>query len=110
MLGKKHEALMEKANERAVHEILAPQHLKEADVIDLHGLHVTEAVLAMQQYIECQQGRRKVVEVVTGVGHHSDPRKGPVLRPAILKLCEEKGWKIEKHAHNEGSFTVFVPP
>jgi DNA-nicking Smr family endonuclease len=98
---------MEQANKRAVHEILAPQHLISSDMIDLHGLHATEAVLATQQYIEAQIGKRKMVEVVTGAGHHS--YKGPVLRPAILKLFQEKGWKFEKHAHNDGSFTVYLP-
>ena len=100
---------MEQANKRAVHEILAPQHLKESETIDLHGLHVAEAVLAVEQYIDVQIGKRKSVEVVTGAGNHSDPHKGPVLKPAILKLCEGKGWKIEKHPHNDGSFTVFLP-
>jgi len=107
--GKKHGELMEEANKRAVKVILDPQHLDTADRIDLHGLLVSEAVDATKTFVFSCIGRLSTVEIITGAGHHSDPTKGPVIKPAIVKLCKEQNWQLDAHEKNEGSFTLHVP-
>jgi hypothetical protein len=39
-----------------------------------------------------------------GAGNHSDKKKGPVIKPAIIKMCSDNGWNINQDC--EGAFTV----
>lgn len=88
---------------------MGPQNLKYSDKIDLHGLLVKEAVDATKEFVTYNIGRKKSVEVITGVGHHSDKNKGPMIKPAIIDLCKLEGWKLEIQEHNDGSFTLHLP-
>eukprot|EP01041_Mallomonas_annulata_P005726 gene5726-11573_t len=105
--GKKYGHLMEEANKRAVDEILRPQKLDTSDRIDLHGLLVAEAVEATKNFVNHAKGNHKVLIVITGAGHHSDPKKGAVIKPAIINLCKQEGWKLEADKNNEGSFHLY---
>lgn len=107
--GKMHGTLFEEAQKAAAQEILVPQNLKHADKIDLHGLLVTEAIEATKEFVVYNIGRKKTVDIVTGVGHHSEKGKGPVIKPAIIDLCKTEGWKLEPHENNEGSYTLYLP-
>ena len=101
---------MEEANKRAVAEILTPQNLRYSDSIDLHGLLVNEAVQATKDFVKSKIGTStKTVEVITGRGLHSDPSKGAVIKPAIVTLCKEQGWKMDTNTKNQGSFLVIIP-
>jgi DNA-nicking Smr family endonuclease len=101
---------MQEANQRAVNEIIAPQRLHDVRKIDLHGLLVAEAVEATKQFAKnaIANGKFDSLEVITGAGHHSDSAKGPVIKPAIIKLCQEENWKLEADGNNEGLFTLFI--
>mmetsp|Transcript_16564 Transcript_16564/g.16663 ORF Transcript_16564/g.16663 Transcript_16564/m.16663 type:complete len:211 (+) Transcript_16564:146-778(+) len=108
--GKKYAHLMEEANKKAVHEILQPQNLMSSDSIDLHGLQVHEAVEATSIWIKSQikSQNYKILHIITGAGNHSDPKKGPVIKPAILSLCENEKWKIEKDEKNHGIIHIML--
>jgi hypothetical protein len=108
--GKLHGKQMEEANQRAVDEIILPQNLSESEKIDLHGLLVAEAVEATRKFLKdhIARGEKDKLFIITGAGHHSDKAKGPVIKPAIIKLCEEEKWKLQADEDNEGSFTVFL--
>ena len=107
--GKEHGAKMEAANKRAMEIIIGPQNLAEAEKIDLHGLLVQEAVEATRDFVKSSIGRLETVQVITGQCLHSDKAKGPVIKPAILELCKEEGWKIDPQPNNPGCFIVQVP-
>ena len=107
--GKEQGRLMEEANQRAVNEILLPQHLSTSDKIDLHGLLLHEAIDATKEFILSKKGKYKTVEVITGQGLHSDHSKGPVIKPAIIDMCKKEGWQLDINDHNSGSFIVHVP-
>lgn len=82
---------MEEANRKAVEEIIKPQHLNISDQIDLHGLLVAEAIEETKKYIyNCIKIKKEKVEIITGIGNHSDPHKGAVIKPAIINLCKQE--------------------
>lgn len=108
----KYTAMMDKANEVAVQEILGPQHLSTAKAIDLHGLHVHEAEEATRKFVESKMGgqqRPSTVEVIVGKGIHSDKQKGAVIRPAIEELCRKENWKVHHDDNNAGVLIISAP-
>jgi DNA-nicking Smr family endonuclease len=107
--GKAHGEQMEEANKRAAAVILGPQNLDQGDKIDIHGLLLKEAVDATRDFVKGSVGKKATVEVITGQGLHSDEAKGPVIKPAIIAMCEEEKWQIGSDPANPGSFTVHVP-
>ena len=105
-LGKEHKAKMEAANKKAMEIVIVAQDLDEADKINLHGLYVQEAVEATRDFVKSCIGRFERVQVITGQGLHSD--KGPVIKPAIIKLCEREDWEYSLD-FNPGCLLVRVP-
>ena len=83
--------------------------MKHADKLDLHGLHVNEAVDATREFVNFNTGKKKSVQIITGIGNHSDVKKGPAIKPAILDLCKFEGWEVYQDENNEGSLTLQVP-
>lgn len=105
--GHKHDARMKEANAKAAEEILRVQNLAKSDTIDLHGLKVQEALDATKAFIvDKVKHKYGEIHIITGAGHHSDPKKGPVIKPAVLKLLKEQGY--HPHKDNDGKFSVDV--
>ena len=78
-------------NERAASALLAAQVHRNKDntMIDLHHLHVVEALTSLDVFIEghlagMTQGQRKVLYVITGRGRHSPGQKSKI-KPAVAK-------------------------
>ena len=116
-LGKQEGLEMERCNKIAADEILLPQALDNNDTIDLHGLFVNEAVEATTSFVtahiarlkrSAEPPRQKSLHIITGAGHHSDAKKGAAVKPAILGLCRQRGWRVLPDENNEGSFTVYL--
>ncbi len=105
--GKKHGADMETANQRAVNEIMGYQNLDQ-NTIDLHGLLVKEAVDCTLIFVNKHKALAKFKQlcIIPGAGNHSDPKKGAVIKPAIVKLAADEQWQLESDEGNEGSFTL----
>lgn len=47
------------------------------------------------------------IQIITGAGNHSDPKKGAVIKPAIIKLCNDEKWRVEADNHNHGLLIVY---
>ena len=83
-------------------------------MLDLHGLHVKEAVECVTAHLtDFINGRLREATLITGSGHHTlGPNKGEArLLPAIESLCVEKGLRYEYVADTkgfEGAIKVFL--
>ena len=58
--------------------------------IDLHGLHVEEALHILEQLLSKATGQLTYFYIITGTGHHSWEGKSKLL-PAILGFLDEFG-------------------
>lgn len=91
--------LMRATHAEASRRIFASRNCGTA-FVDLHGLHVDEAVGMLGERFEAleKEGYRGVVYVVTGTGHHSGAlgigNTKAKLRPAVEKWLEEGGWRF----------------
>ncbi|RUP49117.1 hypothetical protein BC936DRAFT_143257 [Jimgerdemannia flammicorona] len=91
--------LMRSTHAEASKRIFAARN-SEGAFVDLHGLHVDEAVSVLGERLEmlAGEGFRGVVYVVTGTGHHSGAlgigSSKAKLRPAIEAWLEEGGWRF----------------
>ena len=86
--GRVLDARMREGHLRAAEEMFAERNSSglPPNVVDLHGLHVSEAVVYLESFIEKMRGRFKSCHVITGVGHHSQHahlRRQSQLAPAI---------------------------
>jgi DNA-nicking Smr family endonuclease len=89
--GKEEGRLMEEASLKAARAIFKGKNKDQPeDTIDLHGQHVNEAKLIVQEEIEAAR-KKKLAElkIIIGAGHHSD-KDGPKVGPAVKKMLEEE--------------------
>jgi len=77
-----------------------------AGTIDLHGLHVKEALARLDTFTaDARKEQRSVIIVIVGAGNHSE---GGVqrIRPAVEKWCRERGHRFDEVNH--GCVRVFL--
>ncbi|XP_004579198.2 NEDD4-binding protein 2 isoform X1 [Ochotona princeps] len=101
--GSLHERKMKEANHLAAVEIFEKVNasLLPQNVLDLHGLHVDEAIehlmtVLQQKTEECKQGGGKpYLSVITGRGNHS---QGGVARikPAVMKYLTSHNYRFSE--------------
>jgi DNA-nicking Smr family endonuclease len=105
--GKKEQALMEEANQQAADLIFHSKNKNQPpDSIDLHLLLVAEAVERTEKRIKQAQDKKEDhLIVIHGAGHHSKDNK-QMIKPAIVKLLNEKGLKFQENTPNIGCVTV----
>lgn len=79
------------------------------DVIDLHGLHVSEAVERLPDALErAPEGK---VRILTGTGHHTKGTGRARLRPAVKRWLQENSYYFSEVVDANdfvGSFVVEV--
>lgn len=110
-------ALGREANERmkelhrqaaqAIFKARNPRHV--LDVVDLHGLHVSEALERLPLALE--KAPPGILRIVTGTGHHTKGTGRARLRPAVKTWLQENGYFFEEVVDaNEfvGSFKVEI--
>ncbi|KAK7081973.1 hypothetical protein SK128_023028 [Halocaridina rubra] len=110
-IGKLHWEKFKDANERASLKILeAVNAKKDANVLDLHLLHVSEALTAAQaflaereQVVAARGIQQMQVSLITGHGAHSEGGQAR-LKPAVKSFLTNKGYKF--HEGNIGMFVV----
>lgn len=109
-LGRDANERMKELHRQAADSIFAtrnPPHVQ--DVIDFHGLHVSEAIERLPAALEGKHGK---VRILTGTGHHTKGTGRARLRPAVKKWLQENGFFFEEVIDaNEyvGSFVVDIP-
>jgi len=82
---------MEEANRKAASVVFNANN-KDLDenTIDLHGLHVTEAIQRVEQRVkQAREEGRKNLTVIVGRGNHSVDGI-PKLKPAVERLMAEQ--------------------
>jgi DNA-nicking Smr family endonuclease len=107
--GHLHTMKLRQANMRAAEKILAYQNQVTSDPssLDLHGLHVNEAIYVLQAKIgaleaECR-GQKVHLSVVTGRGAHSKDGKAKI-RPAVLSWLKKNAYRYTEP--QEGLFRI----
>lgn len=110
-IGKLHSEKLNEANHRASMKILeAVNSTKDANVLDLHLLHVPEALSATQAFLSEREQvltargiRQMKVSLITGRGAHSIGGQAK-LKPAIKDFLKKLGYSY--HEANSGMFIV----
>ncbi|GLE09359.1 hypothetical protein PINS_up020968 [Pythium insidiosum] len=80
------------------------QQLYEDHLMDLHGLHVAEAVELLANLLpSLSDDGIEAIYVVTGSGHHSKgPTGNPRLRPAVERFLATEGYQFSPVADRQG--------
>lgn len=109
ILGREANERMKELHRRAadaIFEARNPIGMRGGRVVDLHGLHVSEALERLPRMLEGAEGE---VRILTGTGHHTKGTGRARLRPAVRKWLSENGYVFEEVMDaNEfvGSFRV----
>lgn len=90
---------MKRCHTQAAKELFSRRNTRQSVTcgrVDLHGLHVAEAVQCLEEVLPSLAGRN--VTIVTGSGHHTaGPQKGQArLLPAVQGLLD--GWGVTYRA------------
>lgn len=79
--------------------------------LDLHGLHVEEALQVLERHLVSLGGLGHpggiVLEVVTGLGRHSSAGQ-PRLLPAVVRFLSDAGYRFDTQEGNSGLINVFI--
>lgn len=107
--GKEWGQKMHEMNELVVKNILEPQQWKKTGIIDLHGLFVKEAELAVKDFLSfhLKSQHRNYLEIITGAGNNSVVKHQPVIRPAVESLLKQNHLQFEM-VHGDGAFLVIL--
>ncbi|XP_015770243.1 PREDICTED: NEDD4-binding protein 2-like [Acropora digitifera] len=102
--GRFHSQKVKEANARAAALILDQTNVgRDENTIDLHGLHVSEAIEALRNFLSeksdpnCSPSKRggKVISVITGRGNKSRGGKARI-KPAILEYLKESNYRYSE--------------
>ena len=107
--GKKHGAMMEQYNREAADAFFAAHNQGRDDyTIDLHGLHVDEAIERLKMRF-AKIGKSGNLVIIWGAGNHSEGgvRK---IKPAVVELLTMEKMKFTDDTPNHGCCTVFLTP
>jgi len=105
--GKAEAEKMKEANKQASDIVFKSKNRSQPpDSIDLHLLYVDEAVertAARLEQVRKQKGDHLIV--IHGAGHHSKDNK-QLIKPAVVKMLNEKGIKFKENTPNSGCIYV----
>ena len=113
-IGNLHSEKLREANQRASHKILEAKNAqrKDANCLDLHLLHVSEAISATQAFLHERQRvliargiRQMEVSLITGRGAHSVGGQA-VLKPSIKEHLKKQGFTF--YEANSGMLNVIL--
>ena len=86
---------MKALHEKAADAIFAARNPSGRDAIDLHGLHVAEAIDRLPKALMSASGPS--VRILTGTGHHTKGSKSYArLRPAVMKWLKENSYTFRE--------------
>ncbi|KAL5012756.1 hypothetical protein ScPMuIL_011307 [Solemya velum] len=111
--GHLHTQKIKEANLRASEMILTTRNVQNKTTLDMHGLHVDEAISALdgilprmeREFQERPDKTRQHLIIITGRGSHS---RGGIakLRPAVLKYLQKKNYNFTEE--QKGAFKVLL--
>ncbi|KAJ3284305.1 hypothetical protein HK104_010014 [Borealophlyctis nickersoniae] len=103
--GKQHDANMKQLNQQAADAAFAAANGgpdRPPEEVDLHGLHVQEAMEVVEQHIrKCRKAGLKRAVVITGKGNRSVDGVAKI-KPAVEELCVRESIRAEPDPHNPG--------
>jgi len=107
--GKRHEAEMKRLDKEASDWIFYQNNTDSApDEVDLHGLHVAEAIERTEKAIQqAQSAGKDHLDIIVGKGLHS-PQHVAKLEPAIEELMRTHNLAAELDPHNSGVLIVHL--
>lgn len=109
---KRHQKLsLEKREKEQSEQFKLSNQNNNINTIDLHGLYIKEAVIALDQRLKiASRSNIKTLSVITGKGIHSDNGNARI-KPAVIQFCKNNNLNYEINQRNEGLITieVFVP-
>ncbi|KAF7723376.1 hypothetical protein EC973_002075 [Apophysomyces ossiformis] len=95
--AKHYNRLMQEMHVEASRRIFEERNQRET-FIDLHGLHVDEAIDILQEQLDQLQGYNGVVYIVTGTGHHSGAsglsKKQSKLKPNVEIFLRQNNYRF----------------
>lgn len=99
--GRMYNALMKESHEKAAIGIFASRNAQSTQgsdpVIDLHGLHVSEAQNILARALDDMRFQRlRHVDVVVGEGKHTKGGPAGRLRIAVRRYLDDAGFKYEE--------------
>ena len=105
--GKAEGAKMDACNRQAADAYFAANNARHGlGEIDLHGLHVSEAIDRVEERLrQCQAQRAQQLVVIVGRGNHSKDHVQKI-KPAMQRLVEEHRLRVDVGAPNEGCITI----
>lgn len=73
-------------------------------LMDLHGLHVVEAVAFLQSWLpQLAEDGLELIRIVTGAGHHSKgPQNTARLLPAVEQFLRSEGYEYKSVVDRKG--------
>ncbi|GJD05545.1 MutS protein homolog 4 [Galdieria sulphuraria] len=99
--GHEYNQIMKQLHEEAADAIFTERNSNADFVIDLHGLHVKEAIVILERKFQELESRRsnesfQDVIIVTGSGHHTKGKKTPArLYPAVEHFLLSRHYSFE---------------
>eukprot|EP01126_Amoeba_proteus_P018572 TRINITY_DN1953_c0_g2_i10.p1 TRINITY_DN1953_c0_g2~~TRINITY_DN1953_c0_g2_i10.p1 ORF type:complete len:272 (+),score=66.30 TRINITY_DN1953_c0_g2_i10:760-1575(+) len=112
MMGKHYTRMLQEAQDLLVRNLLKSHECHSclkgrAPQLDLHGLHVSEALRALESVLDIYSRFRHpptcCLEIITGAGFHSPGRA--CIKPAVANFLSTNSYKF---IAKEGSFSVFL--
>ncbi|KAL0046380.1 hypothetical protein WJX82_010916 [Trebouxia sp. C0006] len=111
--GKEHAHLAKEARQRANQAAYDSCNMSVTNrfKVDLHGLHVEEALQVLQQHLlslgglGCPGG--VLLQVITGIGKHSTNGR-PKILPAVIRYLSDAGHRFSEAVGNSGIIDVFI--
>lgn len=93
----------------AIFEARNPPGSAERGLVDMHGLHVAEALERLPEAVSAV--RTTTVRILTGSGHHTKGTGKARLRPAVREWLDTEGYRyeevVDKNSH-VGAFIVHL--
>jgi len=108
--GHNHTAEMHDANKRAADKIFRDKNMRHEDkTVDLHGLHVDEALLVLKNFLQAYHSGTpssgiKSLSVITGRGRGSKDGKAKI-KPAVLSFLQKNNYRFQP---SSGEVTIYL--
>eukprot|EP00730_Choanoeca_flexa_P016563 TRINITY_DN7856_c0_g2_i4.p2 TRINITY_DN7856_c0_g2~~TRINITY_DN7856_c0_g2_i4.p2 ORF type:complete len:237 (+),score=42.55 TRINITY_DN7856_c0_g2_i4:1715-2425(+) len=116
--GRRYDELMKEQHRQAAQTLFTSRNaqFKDSNVLDLHGLHVKEALIYLESFLDqiYADGNHNDAYVITGTGHHSQhshrgqEAHSPRLLPAVQTWVSEQGYHYSDASRDGKGGMVYI--